>query len=302
MSSRRYEREYYYWELTILGRRALLVVILVLAQNFAGVQIALGMCVVVTATTLHFAAQPFVSDSLDSLETFTLMSLVGLLCSGILFFGDLRQDGSPQLLLAATSLTYLSIFGCGLFVIIMVVYDVKYEEAIKKVSRRMRKSIKIVLDRCSPSGEDPLWTSSKGTNSVINSIINLFQHRSFKFSKNRVASHPESEPEKHRKSVEGDQGEEETTRDQQNTTAAEFPSQPLDRKRRRPPVKQIPNVERIRLHEKWSKLATALNAEELELHRTIKVREVMKWLNKLEVTMAGGACLATWFCFHSSLD
>jgi hypothetical protein len=82
----RYEREWYWWEGTIMLRRGLLVVTLVIAARFPSLQVIAGMAICATALTIHFYARPFVSMQLDYLEQFSLMSLVGLLCTGMHFY------------------------------------------------------------------------------------------------------------------------------------------------------------------------------------------------------------------------
>jgi hypothetical protein len=49
---RRYEREWFYWELLIMARRCALIVVAVLAVNLASIQIVLGASVCVAAMTM----------------------------------------------------------------------------------------------------------------------------------------------------------------------------------------------------------------------------------------------------------
>jgi hypothetical protein len=63
-------------------RRGLLVVTLVLLQRIPSAQIIAGVSVIVSAITMHFFARPFISKDLDNLEQVSLLSLVGLLCTG----------------------------------------------------------------------------------------------------------------------------------------------------------------------------------------------------------------------------
>ena len=77
----RYEREWYYWELVILARRAGLVLV-ILANAVPSLQIWFGLMVIVATMTMHFYARPFIDDSLDLLETASLVSLIGFLMTG----------------------------------------------------------------------------------------------------------------------------------------------------------------------------------------------------------------------------
>lgn len=65
-----------------MARRAALVAILVVAVSEPSIQIVLGVIVVVCAITYQFYARPFVSESLDYLDTISLVSLVVFLCCG----------------------------------------------------------------------------------------------------------------------------------------------------------------------------------------------------------------------------
>ena len=77
----RYERDWYYWELVILARRAGLVLV-TLATAVPSLQIWFGLTVIVATMTVHFYARPFIDDSLDLLETTSLVGLIGLMMTG----------------------------------------------------------------------------------------------------------------------------------------------------------------------------------------------------------------------------
>ena len=77
----RYERDWYYWELVILARRLGLVLV-ILATAVPSLQIWFGLTVIVATMTMHFYARPFINDSLDMLETASLVSLIGFLMTG----------------------------------------------------------------------------------------------------------------------------------------------------------------------------------------------------------------------------
>ena len=276
----RYERSFYFWELAILFRRGMLVVVLVILQSLSGVQIALGFIIVVASITMHFYAQPFVSNALDALEMFSLISLAGLLCSGVLFFDQTALENIPGWETLASVLTWLSVGGCLILVIIMVIHDIRKEESTKRVSRHMKAAIHVVLDLYSPTGKDPLWGGggdssklSKGSrNSVTGTVMQSFRNlaSSFGMGSNhgiQVAGQP-------------------ATNEPANVSTESLSGRRGSGGTPKKGTRQLPNSERIKLYDKWSKLVDTLDAEELELHRTIDIGYVEGWFDNLMVSAA----------------
>eukprot|EP00873_Tetraselmis_striata_P002301 jgi/Tetstr1/422565/TSEL_013373.t1 len=243
----RYERQWYWWEFSILMRRGLLVFTLVLAQRLPSLQIILGICICVTAVTMHFYARPFISQSLDTLEQSSLVSLVGLLCTGILFQDSSARAAHSLWEATVTALALLCLFGSMLLVVIMVVRDVRYEEAVSGVQRRMRLGIEQVLNLHAPEMGPAVSGRQQGSGasramSVIKSVRTLMKFR----------VHAEGE----RSSSDGEEGG-------------------ADRcLRRRPSAMQRLNI--------WSRVKAAIQQQPLELHRTVDIKSVEKWLASLK--------------------
>eukprot|EP00736_Rhodelphis_marinus_P006608 Rmarinus@m.3763 len=84
----RFEAEYLWWQLVLLLRRILFSMVLVMFHEEPMFQATLGTAVLVVSAALQYYARPFVRNSLDLLESFSLMSLVAFLFSGVLFYDD----------------------------------------------------------------------------------------------------------------------------------------------------------------------------------------------------------------------
>mmetsp|Transcript_31463 Transcript_31463/g.74760 ORF Transcript_31463/g.74760 Transcript_31463/m.74760 type:complete len:1288 (-) Transcript_31463:217-4080(-) len=135
----RYEKEWYFWEVVIMIRRGLLVVVLVTCRTVPSIQLVAGIALVTCLITSHFYARPFISVSLDYLDTFSLVSLMGLLCTGSLFYAEDGRAMFSNWDTTVMAICIANLFGCMVMVIIMVFRDVTYEEAIKSIDRRLRR-------------------------------------------------------------------------------------------------------------------------------------------------------------------
>ena len=250
--------------------------VLVIGQSLSGVQIALGFIIVVASITMHFYAQPFVSNALDALEMFSLISLAGLLCSGVLFFDQAALESIAGWETLATVLTWLSVGGCLILVIIMVIHDIRKEESTKRVSRHMKAAIHMVLELYSPTGKDPLWGDTwlgGARNSVTGNMLRSFKN----FANSLVANG----------SKDGNPvPAQPSTNELVNTSAESLSGRRGSGGVPKKGTRQLPRGERIKLYEKWSKLVETLDAEELELHRTLDIGYVQEWFENLMVRAA----------------
>jgi hypothetical protein len=79
----RYEKACYYWEVLILVRKLLFVVIPRVYSNDQVVQIGSIAVVLGGALVLQHRCKPFLSDALDQLEEYTLLACMGLVMLGV---------------------------------------------------------------------------------------------------------------------------------------------------------------------------------------------------------------------------
>mmetsp|Transcript_7195 Transcript_7195/g.20279 ORF Transcript_7195/g.20279 Transcript_7195/m.20279 type:complete len:703 (+) Transcript_7195:45-2153(+) len=145
----RYEKEYYFWEIIIMVRRGLLVAVLVTFQMVPSLQAVMGIALVAGLITSHFYARPFISGSLDKLETFGLVSLMGLLCTGSLFYDTYGPQIFRNWDAVVTVMCFLLLFGCMFMVMIMVVTDVMHGETLNRIERKLRKIAGLVITESS---------------------------------------------------------------------------------------------------------------------------------------------------------
>ena len=78
-----YEEQFYYWEIIIMARKIMMVVVAVFASRDIHVQSLCATLLVVVVLCLHSLACPYINESLDGLE---LLSLFGSFCT--YFFGQ----------------------------------------------------------------------------------------------------------------------------------------------------------------------------------------------------------------------
>eukprot|EP00191_Tetraselmis_sp_GSL018_P017914 CAMPEP_0177586998 /NCGR_PEP_ID=MMETSP0419_2-20121207/5393_1 /TAXON_ID=582737 /ORGANISM="Tetraselmis sp., Strain GSL018" /LENGTH=1998 /DNA_ID=CAMNT_0019076971 /DNA_START=225 /DNA_END=6221 /DNA_ORIENTATION=- len=162
----RYEREWYFWEIVIMARRGLLVVVLVSCQSVPSLQLVMGIVLVTTLITSHFYARPFISVSLDYLDTFSLVSLMGLLCTGSLFYDSYGRENFAAWDKTVMAFCLLLLFGCMLVVMTMTIFDIKAEEAVRLSTRKLHRIITAATCPAPPKG-DVSVNSSRRRDSLL---------------------------------------------------------------------------------------------------------------------------------------
>jgi hypothetical protein len=92
----RYDPEHYYWEVLVLARKLLLVLITKVLSNNPTAQIAGCAVVLGGALALQYRSKPFLSDALDALEGHTLAA-----CVAIVVLGACSLLGMPPIAVTA---------------------------------------------------------------------------------------------------------------------------------------------------------------------------------------------------------
>ena len=163
-----YERDFYYWEIIIMLRRGALVAVLVTCQAIPILQIVIGIVLVTGLITSHFYARPFISPSLDLLDTFGLVSLMGLLCTGSLFYDTCgRSLFGSQWDHTVTAICFLLLFGCMFMVGVVVIQDVKLEEGQSRVVQKLRRLMGLIaLEKVNDVDEDCDTPASSTSSSI----------------------------------------------------------------------------------------------------------------------------------------
>uniref|UniRef100_A0A061R6Y8 Uncharacterized protein n=2 Tax=Tetraselmis sp. GSL018 TaxID=582737 RepID=A0A061R6Y8_9CHLO len=159
---RRYSNKRYNWELVLMARRGLLILIMVAARSLPSVQIFLASEVLTLAVAAHCYTQPFISRSLNQLEVISLVCLMGVLGTGVLFSDDQSRVLHSSWEEVVTGIACALLFGALVFVVGIVRANVRGEEASKKVERQMRKTIIDILDMHAPKLSSASWRPSLG--------------------------------------------------------------------------------------------------------------------------------------------
>ena len=83
-----YEPQYYYWELVVLSRKMIFVVIDVLGETLGPIiQTVLALLTVIVALLLHIKCEPYQVGEIDTLERISLTSSVFTLLAGLFYYG-----------------------------------------------------------------------------------------------------------------------------------------------------------------------------------------------------------------------
>ena len=80
---RRYESNYFWWELVLLARRFLLTAVLVFLQDFGIAQAAVGSIIIALCIAAQYYAQPFRDEHIDRLDSFACMINLLYIVTGI---------------------------------------------------------------------------------------------------------------------------------------------------------------------------------------------------------------------------
>lgn len=94
----RFKVEYYYWEVFLLGRLAVLTLVLLLLGHDVAVQTMAGSAVLLIAQVAQTSKKPFLSSRLNDLETFTLVASCLTLFSGQVFYNGTKLAGMRTVL------------------------------------------------------------------------------------------------------------------------------------------------------------------------------------------------------------
>jgi len=126
----RYEKEWYWWELVILGRRFLFCLAVVEMKQAPMVQATFGIAAIVVCICAHFYARAFLATRIDYLETISMWGLLLFLCCGAMFYDDSMPAKFPAWREALLAVTL-----CAFSVVVVVLFALSVHDVMDLETR-----------------------------------------------------------------------------------------------------------------------------------------------------------------------
>eukprot|EP01016_Furgasonia_blochmanni_P035962 TRINITY_DN4046_c0_g1_i5.p1 TRINITY_DN4046_c0_g1~~TRINITY_DN4046_c0_g1_i5.p1 ORF type:complete len:306 (+),score=40.20 TRINITY_DN4046_c0_g1_i5:62-919(+) len=130
-----YKEEVYFWEFIIFARKLLLVLTLIIVPHTAiQIQTLTVLLILAIAYGLHSYYKPFLSDELNRLERFSLISSALMIYSGVYLLAYSREGDTTHIQRAIIIYFSIMIFALGLF---WIPWILSYRRVVENMIQRV---------------------------------------------------------------------------------------------------------------------------------------------------------------------